>query len=1624
MAQDDCREEEVAGTGTSQPIEFSVPTGEIPHSVADDEVQTSSNVSKTKKDPRIIARKYQLDICKKAVEENVIVYLGTGCGKTHIAVLLIYELGHLIKKPQKNICVFLAPTIPLVRQQARVIEESIDFKVESYYGGFKRLKRHAEWDKEIEQYEVLVMTPQILLRNLHHCFIRMEQIALLIFDECHHAQAQSSHPYAQIMKEFYEAGASKRPRIFGMTASPVVGKGASNEVELPICINSLEKLLDAKVHSVTDKEELEIFVASPKVKFYYYGPVMNAYLSYEASCVKKLEDIKGQCMSKLRMKAGDRSRLQNSKKSLEKLHNNLIFCLENLGLWGTKQAIRIFLDGDNSERNALMETEAGSSENSMVDQYLANAASVLDSDIVKGGAGTDLSTLEALKEPFFSKKLLTLIEVLSKFRLQPNMKCIVFVNRIIVARSLSYILQNLKCLEIWKCDFLVGFHSGLKNMSRKIMNSIVEKFCSGELNLLVATKVGEEGLDIQTCCLVIRFDLPETVASFIQSRGRARMPQSEFAFLVDRGNQKELNLIKGFQFDEDRMNEEIICRTSRETIEALEDPIYRVCFTGASISANYSVPLLHHYCSRLPHDEYFNPRPEFFYFDDVEGKICHIILPSNASIHKVFSIPQPSKELAKRNACLQACQELHKLGALTDYLLPGQVDEMERLALPSSNSERSEDESLRGELHEMLIPAALRVPWNNSENIIILNFYFLSFTPSPIDRLYQRFGLFVKSPLPKEAEKMELDLHLDHGRTVWTKLIPSGLIEFKKDEIFLAENFQEMFLKILLDRTDFLSEFVPLGKNELSHSSTFYLLLPVKEHEHEDTMTVDWMIVRRCLSSPVFKSPTGAVKNSVLPVNQTLELANGPANITDILNSLVFVPYKNSFFFIDSVLPEANCYSPFKGYSSYEEYFMKRLEIRLLHPEQPLLKAKQLFLLRNLLHNRKHEDTVVREKEEHFVELPPELCQLKIIGFPKDIGSSLSLLPSIMHRLENLLVAIELKDMLSASFPEGSEVTNSRVLEALTTEKCLERFSLERLEVLGDCFLKYAVGRHVFLLFEALDEGELTRRRSNIVNNSHLYKLATRSNLQVYIRDQPFEPCQFFAFGRPCPRICDKDTESIIHCQKNNGREAAHGEDASDVKCSRCHHWLHKKTIADVVEALIGAFLVDSGFKAAIAFLKWIGIEVDIEDSQVSKICTASYGYMSLADSVDIASLENLLGYQFLHKGLLVQAFVHPSFNHPSGGCYQRLEFLGDAVLDYLITCYLYSVYPKLKPGDLTDLRSVYVNNNSFARIAVCRSFHTYLISDSDGLSEAITEFVTFVQTPASEKCLNEGPKCPKVLGDLVESCVGAVLLDTGFDLNRVWKLMLSFVDPIMSLSDLQFNPIRELQELCQSHNWGFHFSSLKIREAFEVQACVVIGKGIESISVTNPSKRIAKRMAAQQIFLRLQEQGYRRQNRTERFLKANNKQEAKLIGYDESPVNVVVPECIDFKALKIQDASPASNHRGITREDSNSNENSGSLKNSQPTGSAKSLLYEIFAINYWKLPTFECYKEDGPDHLKMFIFKVTVEMDEASKTVVECFSEPRPSKKAAAEHAAEGVLWYLKHQGYLPMNNKEAASN
>ncbi|KAJ4810567.1 Endoribonuclease Dicer [Rhynchospora pubera] len=378
-----------------------------------DEAGTSSS-SVQPKDPRKIARKYQIDLCKKAIEKNTIVYLGTGCGKTHIAVMLMYELGHLIRKPSKEVCVFLAPTVPLVRQQALVIENSTDFKVRCHHGNRRGLKDHGDWKLEIEQFEVLVMTPQLFLHNLRHCFLRMDLISLLIFDECHHAQAQSRHPYAQIMKEFYKSDAPKRPRIFGMTASPIIGKGGSNVLNYTKCINSLEQLLDAKVCSVNGEMELDSVVASPDVEFYFYGPKSFFNPRVIVTQFEKLDKLKIECLTTLGGNLVDMNEYQKKMKSLSKLHENLVFCLQHIGLFGALQAARILLASDQSD---LGENESDSSngEAGFRNLYLKRAVSILSQNFLDDANSVDSLTLETFEEPFFSQKLLCLIEVLSRY---------------------------------------------------------------------------------------------------------------------------------------------------------------------------------------------------------------------------------------------------------------------------------------------------------------------------------------------------------------------------------------------------------------------------------------------------------------------------------------------------------------------------------------------------------------------------------------------------------------------------------------------------------------------------------------------------------------------------------------------------------------------------------------------------------------------------------------------------------------------------------------------------------------------------------------------------------------------------------------------------------------------------------------------------------------------------------------------------------------------------------------------------------------------------------------------------------------------------------------------------------
>jgi len=150
----------------------------------------------------------------------------------------------------------------------------------------------------------------------------------------------------------------------------------------------------------------------------------------------------------------------------------------------------------------------------------------------------------------------------------------------------------------------------------------------------------------------------------------------------------------------------------------------------------------------------------------------------------------------------------------------------------------------------------------------------------------------------------------------------------------LAEMFQEMSLKVILDRSVFSSDFVPLGEIDDSYntSSTFYLLLPVIMKNYSDNKTVDWGTVRRCLASPIFGNSADPFKG-LHPMSNTLELRNGTFKISDVMNSFVYTPHNKKYFFIHDINHGKSAYSYKNGKdATYEAYYKKRqvIEVHIL----------------------------------------------------------------------------------------------------------------------------------------------------------------------------------------------------------------------------------------------------------------------------------------------------------------------------------------------------------------------------------------------------------------------------------------------------------------------------------------------------------------------------------------------------------------------------------------------------------------------------------------------------------------------------------------------------------------------
>ncbi|CAJ0909439.1 5354_t:CDS:2 [Entrophospora sp. SA101] len=202
--------------------------------------------------------------------------------------------------------------------------------------------------------------------------------------------------------------------------------------------------------------------------------------------------------------------------------------------------------------------------------------------------------------------------------------------------------------------------------------------------------------------------------------------------------------------------------------------------------------------------------------------------------------------------------------------------------------------------------------------------------------------------------------------------------------------------------------------------------------------------------------------------------------------------------------------------------------------------------------------------------------------------------------------------------------------------------------------------------------------------------------------------------------------------------------------------------------------------------------------------------HVSLKDhkNVDFKRIEEICGYTFNHKHLIAEALTHASLPNSTTSCYHRLEFLGNAILDFLTVKYLYEKYPDSPLGIITDLKNASVNKQILGAICEVVGLQKHIIHFSAKLLSAITNFSSIVED-MREKNEDHGEywsdlEVPKVMSDVIESMLGAIFVDSMFDPKAPQKLFDLWIKPVLSKhvtpDTLKVHPVKQLTEIIQKH--------------------------------------------------------------------------------------------------------------------------------------------------------------------------------------------------------------------------------
>ncbi|MGQ9468216.1 MAG: ERCC4 domain-containing protein [Nitrososphaerales archaeon] len=455
-------------------------------------------------------RKYQIYLASECLKKNILIIIPTGLGKTVIASLAIAE--HLRLFPDKK-CLIFAPTRVLVHQHKDFLIKHLCVEENSVVAitGEDHLKsRKDKWGKKI-----ITSTPQIFRNDLNHEIIRPEDFSLLIFDEAH--KAIGDHPYCIIGKKFIKDNPDCR--MIGLTASPPSDKDKLNEIMNHLNLIGIEAR-DEKSEDVRD------YVYKTDVKWIKLNlppiiiEIRRALREALSIRLKKLEDAK-------LLKIKDEKFV--SLKTLLELRGKA----EKINIPEARSSL--FSSIRLAHAMNLLETQSLSSFVKFIERLFERIRGIgvkdlMKDDRVKEAYETAKGALEiGIEHP----KIQELEKIMGS--LKDGEKAIIFASY----RDSVENIHNKLSSKGFKVGQLIG-KSGRTGQSQDEQVKALDELRRGVFNILVATQVGEEGLDVSDCNYVIFYDNVPSAIRFIQRRGRTgRRSPGKVIVLMTKGTKDE-----------------------------------------------------------------------------------------------------------------------------------------------------------------------------------------------------------------------------------------------------------------------------------------------------------------------------------------------------------------------------------------------------------------------------------------------------------------------------------------------------------------------------------------------------------------------------------------------------------------------------------------------------------------------------------------------------------------------------------------------------------------------------------------------------------------------------------------------------------------------------------------------------------------------------------------------------------------------------------------------------------------------------------------------------------------------------------------------------------------------------